>query len=399
MLERSECVLIQCTGALLKELGKRPKDLVSHEVGEQFPNYFFAWHANLIYMNRRKTVVLMNNATRYPIVLYGLRKADFENIEVLINDAIIEAMQLEGIAQSVIDLYIQESGKIQFSKTENRRMTAWLNNTVREVEFIGEYLDKTVTTQGYLSIATSRLLQKFKVDTDYEYPYVKLHENLYRLYETVHRQQLAHVIEVEMYSLHIQIEMGEHDIWRRVLVPATFSFRHLHHIIQTVFDWHHTHLHEFTVLRHHEKHITIVQDDDPEILYYIDTDRFDILDERFTSLKDIFSQNDMLQYMYDFGDSWHHIVSLEKVVVGNELKALFIEGKGERPPEDVGGESGYEHYLHVINSPHHPEYESMVRWATEQKETKQTHEQVNHRLRNVLSPSGFSRYIPRFDNN
>lgn len=387
-------MLIQCTGALLKELGKKPKELVSNEVGEQFPDYFFAWHANLIYMNRRKTVVLMNNATRYPIVLYGLRKADFANIEKLIVDAIIEAMQLEGIAQSVIDLYVKESGEVQFAKTESRKMTAWLNNTVREVEFIGEYLNKKATTQGYLSLATSRLIQKFPDDSDYEYPYIKLHENLHRLYESFYQQQLTNVIEVEMFDLHIQLEMAEHYIWRRVLVPAMFSFRHLHNIIQMVFDWHNTHLHEFTVLRHTEKHISIVSDPNPETLYYIDTDQFDVLDEKFTSLADVFTQSDTLQYMYDFGDSWHHIVSLEKVIVGNELKVNFVEGEGERPPEDVGGESGYEHYLHIINDPHHTEHESMLVWAKEQKETRLTKKQVNRRLRSILSPGGFSRYIP-----
>src|SRR5699024_2223252 len=290
-------MLIQCTAALIKELGKKPKELVSAEVGQQFPDYFMAWHANIIRMNRRKTIVLMNNATRYPIVLYGLRKADFARIEELIVEAIIEVMQLEGIDQSIIDLYVEQMGDIQYSKTENRTMTSWLNNTIREVGLMGDYLNTESTTQKYLSIPTSRLLQKF-FDEDYEYPFVKMHENLHRLYEEIHQESLSEseVIKVPIYELDIQLEMAGHEIWRRVQVPATFSFRHLHFVIQTVFDWHNSHLHEFTIHREKTKHLAILMDDDPETLYYVDTDRFEVCNGRFTSLSEIFSQNDTLSY-------------------------------------------------------------------------------------------------------
>lgn len=73
-------------------------------------------------------------------------------------------------------------------------------------------------------------------------------------------------------------------MWRCVRVPGTFSFLHLHRIIQIVFDWHDSHLHEFTVLWDNEKHLTIMMSDDPEWIDYVDEERFDVILERFTQL-------------------------------------------------------------------------------------------------------------------
>ena len=50
-------------------------------------------------------------------------------------------------------------------------------------------------------------------------------------------------------------------------MPSTYSFRHLHNIIQVVFDWHNYHLHEFMIEKKKGvKTKLIVMDDDPETL-------------------------------------------------------------------------------------------------------------------------------------
>lgn len=80
-------------------------------------------------------------------------------------------------------------------------------------------------------------------------------------------------------------------------------------------------------------------DDHPETM---DFDAFEIRQERFVGLEENFSNLGEVIYEYDFGDSWEHIITLEKVVKSNEFRATFVEGIGERPPEDVGGEGGYD---------------------------------------------------------
>ena len=39
------------------------------------------WHTNLIRVNRRKAVVLVNDENRYVIILHGLKAKDFKRLD------------------------------------------------------------------------------------------------------------------------------------------------------------------------------------------------------------------------------------------------------------------------------------------------------------------------------
>lgn len=59
---------------LLEELNIKPELQLTEEP-------LFSWHANLITVNRRKTVVLMNDKNRYVIVLRGFKMKDFKELD------------------------------------------------------------------------------------------------------------------------------------------------------------------------------------------------------------------------------------------------------------------------------------------------------------------------------
>ena len=84
--------------------------------------------------------------------------------------------------------------------------------------------------------------------------------------------------------------------------------------------------------------LTIAMNHERHTLEFFDFDNGEILQERFVSLHDIFSQHADVTYQYDFGDYWMHTITLEKKVQAHSLEVEFLEGNGERPPEDVGGE-------------------------------------------------------------
>lgn len=198
------------------------------------------------------------------------------------------------------------------------------------------------------------------------------------------RGHLEDILDVELYQLKIKIDIDGCDIWRRVLVPSTYSFRHLHNIIQTVFDWHNYHLHQFEIKNKGTKTKLIVIDDHPETMEWLDFDSYDVLQERFVALKDIFPDNGEVTYIYDFGDLWIHTITLEKVIKANVFRATYLEGRGERPPEDVGGPLGYKEYMRIMADDTDPEYESMKAWAETQKERKLDLEEINYRLRSCI---------------
>lgn len=373
-------MIIQCTKKVLDALNVDASQLVSPEGFDQYPESLFGWHANIITIYRRKVLVLMNNETRFPVIINRLLKKDLANLEELIHEAIHVALRLEGVSETVIDKYFALSKDLSFSKTANRSMVAKLNNTVREVEFWAEFLDKDATIQRYISPLVSKMIQSDAQNKGF-YPKEKMLESLAKITDA---KDVTQIMDVELYELNIQLALDGHEIWRRVQIPANYSFRSLHNVIQIVFDWQNYHLHEFSVERKDNKNLKIVMDDDPETMEFADFSRDEIVQERFVSLTEIFSQHPEVIYEYDFGDSWKHIITLEKSITATSPQAKLIEGKGERPPEDVGGLHGFNEYLTVINDPTSPEYENMNAWAESQKERAFSLKYANHRLKSIL---------------
>ena len=385
-------MLIQCTKALLGKMNITGKELSPPEGHEHFPNSLKAWHANIVNINRRKAIILMNNETRYSVVIYRPRPKDFARIKELISEAIIVALRMEGVREELIESYMTDTGEIMFSKTANKSMVAKMNNAVREVEFMQEYLDESTLIQRYISIVTGRFIQNSLNDQGF-YPLEKMLECLSIYCGNDEKGNPENILEVDLYQLKIQIDIEGFDIWRRVLVPSTYSFRHLHNVIQTVFDWQNYHLHVFEAKRVGSKVKRIEMNDDPETLDWLDFDSYDVLQERFLALKDIFPYYGEITYEYDFGDSWEHTITLENIIKSNVFKATYLEGTGERPPEDVGGSWGYQEYMRIMADETDPEYEDMRAWAKSQKERKLSPEEINNWLRHSISGYRYRPYL------
>lgn len=124
--------------------------------------------------------------------------------------------------------------------------------------------------------------------------------------------------------------------------------------------------------------VRIIDGTDPEAGEFLEPDRYEIRFDTTTKLKDIFTETTSCLYTYDFGDNWTHIVSLEKVISdGISRSPGLLERQGECPPEDVGGESGFEEYMRVISDEEDPEYESMLQWSEITRERKKSVDEIN----------------------
>jgi hypothetical protein len=70
-------------------------------------------------------------------------------------------------------------------------------------------------------------------------------------------------------------------------------------------------------------------------------------------------------YVYDFGDNWRHQVEIEGRALpeaGRKYPAC-IAGERSRPPEDVGGVTGYREFLEAFHDRTHPDHRSLRHWA------------------------------------
>lgn len=89
-------MLIQCTKKLATAAKVELEEYANSEVSP-----FYEWHANLYTYHRRKVVMLVNNAMRYPIVLYGMKAAEFKKFGQIVLEAIRETFLLEGFPVSM----------------------------------------------------------------------------------------------------------------------------------------------------------------------------------------------------------------------------------------------------------------------------------------------------------
>ena len=119
---------IQCTKKML--------DFLKPVITEKNTDHdIYAWHANYITIMRKKFIVLMNDLTRFSIVLYGLKKSDFKDAKILLQKAMIVTMHFENFDEALIMKYIKGMGDITYNKTKNRKLVSQINRAMQDADW------------------------------------------------------------------------------------------------------------------------------------------------------------------------------------------------------------------------------------------------------------------------
>lgn len=165
------------------------------------------------------------------------------------------------------------------------------------------------------------------------------------------KSQLSVVKTDQVLILHIEFKWIKPSVWRRVAVPENITLSKLHQVIQAVFGWSDTHLHEFEI--------------DGESYGVPDPDWGPpVISEQRKKLISVLYGKKTFRYVYDFGDNWELRIKVEKTLPAIIFPQVpcCIDGANRRPPEDVGGVPGYEDFLAALADPNHPEHEAMSEW-------------------------------------
>src|ERR1700722_16963710 len=104
----------------------------------------------------------------------------------------------------------------------------------------------------------------------------------------------------EMLQLRAWLLDSEPQIWRRFVIDPRLTLEQLHTVLQVGFGWTNSHLHQF----HEEdgRRYGLPAEFDDEII-----------DERKLCVGKVFDRaKKKIAYEYDFGDSWTHVVQMEK---------------------------------------------------------------------------------------
>ncbi len=168
------------------------------------------------------------------------------------------------------------------------------------------------------------------------------------------------------FQFKIQLQhITDPPVWRRLLVPAQFTFLRMHHLIQVAFDWKDCHLFQFSPKGYGSIPIINMpfEGEDSGFEKPIQADTI--------KLQDFFTTpQQKMVYIYDFGDDWKHTITLEKLTDTKTLRAECTAGKGACPPEDCGGPWGYENLKEVLADAKHSEHADMKEWLGMGKKEK-----------------------------
>jgi hypothetical protein len=146
------------------------------------------------------------------------------------------------------------------------------------------------------------------------------------------------------WQLKIELLDVKPSVWRRLLVPETIMLPTLHEVLQATLGWTNSHLHEFV--------INGVRYSDPDP------------DEHGVALQEALGMDARcFDYVYDFGDDWHHVVLVEDQHIAPTTSIRCTGGENACPPEDVGGALRYATFMAAISDPNHEEHETYQEWS------------------------------------
>jgi hypothetical protein len=336
-----------------KKLRDRVKDAADAD-GEESTTALGDWFANALFW-RPQVALLVNSRTLLPVFMeLAPAAALLERASV----AIEAILRRHGVDETFLAAERRAMSEVRIAPTNDRRVVGVMN----EFAFHGEWLFK----EGQRDLeALSHHMSRLSIGKlDEGSPARALAAVLGRTEasadviafpgeRTAPPPSPQPLATGNAFQLEVTLLDTKPPIWRRVLVDGGSTLDQLHEVIQVAFGWWNYHLHEFEI--GHTRYGVPDPDEDwgepPQ-------------DERRTRLDAIAGEGSSFRYTYDFGDSWEHKITVEKVLPADTTPTLpvCIDGRRACPPEDCGGTWGYRELLDVLADPAHPEHDERREW-------------------------------------
>jgi hypothetical protein len=163
--------------------------------------------------------------------------------------------------------------------------------------------------------------------------------------------------DVVTYRVRVDLQQTRPPLWRRLELSSDLFLDEVHGVIQLVFGWDDSHLHEFGSGPG-------LYDPGTELYlcaYQADEGDTGVPEEQVRLDEVLADVGDKLHYLYDFGDDWHHVLKLEAITARTDRssRAVCTGGRRDGPPEDCGGVYAYE-LISAATDPANPEHADAV---------------------------------------
>jgi len=110
------------------------KATLPHSLPSIANNPLSGWHANLITLQRRNCVLLVHDATRFPLFIKSLLKADFAEFNWHFSDSLMNTLLKLGANQQNLDSAAALLAPCQFDRVCNRSVQGTMNRMAGDIE-------------------------------------------------------------------------------------------------------------------------------------------------------------------------------------------------------------------------------------------------------------------------
>ncbi|WP_031433258.1 DUF6933 domain-containing protein [Methylomarinum vadi] len=163
--------LVRCTQKLQKEMGLKKANLIAQEPDEATLG---SWHANLLFIKRRKCVLFVNDKTLFNFIIPDLKRERIRQLDTLFGNLLQCVLAEEGFDESLRDRIMREYENIGYAATNNRIVMGSMN------DLAFHYQIQIEMEGGVHSPMIPQIIHKLNRMSmkalDYDYPIVALYQ-------------------------------------------------------------------------------------------------------------------------------------------------------------------------------------------------------------------------------
>ena len=337
---------LACTKKLLEYMGVKP------EKASLEPDPLFEWTANLMVINRRKTLVVAHAASRCAFILYGFTAKNRKELPKLILYGVRCLLESEYVRPEIVEQYLDDLGReVSLRANSSRKTVAGCNQVCERVARFSKLMQAGELFQ-------KDILPLLNFDVLISGKYVMTYDALLGILQERYGEKVQ-----SCRALEFEVSLELHTpCKRRIIVPENLNFYQFHNVLQHCFEWEDSHLHQFVVevdAVGYPTKIICPQWDEME-----DLPGVQVRDSVEVTLRDVFASRKRIIYEYDFGDGWIHTVDLCRVIEDcREPYPHCTAVVGDAPMEDCGGPEGFAYMMEALGDPKHPEHREISEWV------------------------------------
>ncbi|KJS89897.1 plasmid pRiA4b ORF-3 family protein [Desulfosporosinus sp. BICA1-9] len=323
-------------------------------------NPLFSWTANWtkVWDNRRSEdmIVLVNNATRFTVAIYQVKRKDLKNVAEMMRTAISNTLLYMNFNPELVGEYMRLAGAVGFVQNRSRQTAAWVTKAGLECAFYVGNEYNGIAKMFSDTVGVSANYRPVNYSGNVNESFIPYQAMINALSELTGKQAYKY----RAFELLVTLDLEVYVAVRRIIVPADIEFARFHKVLQSVFDWQNCHLYDFTIFEGN-KRIPVARIIPFEEGLEYDKDAFLM---KGHTLSEFLPEHKHMLYTYDMGDNWEHEIRLMRVIEDHDKESPFLlEASGQTPPEDVGGVGGFVNFREIRLNPSHPEYGEMKEWA------------------------------------